>query len=227
VTDASGAPLHRAMAIAEDYEAWYHTPRGRWIGDTEFRLLRSVLNAAPGATLLDVGCGTGYFTRRFAGECGLAVLGLDPDADWLAYASTHGVGTERYCRGEAQHLPFADRCFDYAVSVTALCFVDAAREAIREVVRVTRRRFAIGLLNRRSLLYARKGRGGGTGAYRGARWHTDAEVRALLAGLPIAAPTVQTAVFLPSGNAISRAAERVLSNDLGFGAFVVAAASCL
>jgi hypothetical protein len=83
------------MAIAEDYEAWYHTPRGRWIGDTEFRLLRSVLNAAPGATLLDVGCGTGYFTRRFAGECGLAVLGLDPDADWLAYAATHGVGTER------------------------------------------------------------------------------------------------------------------------------------
>ena len=60
------------------YEAWYHAPRGAWIGDREFSLLTSLLHPQPGASLLDVGCGTGWFSRRFA-EFGLRVTGIDPD----------------------------------------------------------------------------------------------------------------------------------------------------
>ena len=48
------------------YEAWYHTARGAWIGNLEFRLLMRLLRPGPSATLLDVGSGTGYFSRRFA-----------------------------------------------------------------------------------------------------------------------------------------------------------------
>jgi 2-polyprenyl-3-methyl-5-hydroxy-6-metoxy-1,4-benzoquinol methylase len=56
---------------AAEYDAWYRTPRGEWIGETEYRLLGKLLAARPHETLIDVGCGTGYFTRRFALE-GLA-----------------------------------------------------------------------------------------------------------------------------------------------------------
>ena len=33
-------------------------------------------------TALDIGCGIGYFTRRFAGESGLCVVGLDRNVSW-------------------------------------------------------------------------------------------------------------------------------------------------
>jgi SAM-dependent methyltransferase len=194
-------------ASAERYDAWYRTPRGAWIGETEFRLLRDMLAPRRGESLLDVGCGTGYFTRRFARDAGVAATGLDPDRSWLDYARAHAAAGERYLAGVAEALPFADRSFDLSVSVTALCFVAAQREAVREMLRVTRRRFAIGLLNRGSLLYRAKA---GIGAYRGAHWHTPQEVRALFAGLPVRRLELRSAVFLPHGGVFARAAEGLL-----------------
>lgn len=211
------------MTTASDYAAWYDTPRGQWIGDTEFDLLRQLLRPEVGATLLDVGCGTGYFTHRFAAECDLTVTGVDPEDSWLDYAKAHAAGTENYVPGRAESLPFPDRSFDCSASVTALCFIADARRAIEEMLRVTRRRFVIGLLNRCSLLYWQKGRDGGTGAYRDARWHTVAEVRALFAGLPVDNLVLRTAVFVPSGGAIARAVEPLIPGRLPLGAFLVIA----
>jgi hypothetical protein len=62
-----------------------------------------------------------------------------------------------------------------------------------EILRVIRRRFGIGLLN---LLYLQKGRVGGSGAYRGAHWHTMRDIHALFDGLPAANLKVRSAVFL-------------------------------
>jgi SAM-dependent methyltransferase len=190
-------------------------------------LLLRQLRPARGETLLDVGCGTGYFTQRFADESGLHVVGLDPNAPWLEFARAHGTGTgtgsEKYCVGVAESLPFADRSFDLSVSVTALCFVDDARRALQEILRVTRKRFAIGLLNRHSLLFLRKGLGGGSGAYRGAHWHTAREIRALFAGLPAANLTLRSAVFLPEGGQFARRVESLIPDRLRLGAFIVAA----
>lgn len=205
------------------YDAWYQTPRGAWIGETEFRLLRQQLRPERGESLLDIGCGTGYFIRRFAGELGLETVGLDPNARWLDFARAHGAGTERYCIGSAESLPFFDCSFDYTVSVTALCFVDDFRQAVREMLRVTRKRFAIGLLNRHSLLYLQKGSHGGSGAYRGAHWHSASEVRAMIAGLPVADIALRSAVYLPHASGMERAAERVIPSRLLIGAFFVAA----
>lgn len=211
------------MASAADYDAWYHTPRGAWIGDVEFAALRRALAARPGERVLDVGCGTGYFTRRFAAECALRVVGVDPNRAWLDFACTNAAGDERYCAGRAEALPFPDAAFDRTVSVTALCFVADARRAVAEMVRVTRTRLTLGLLHRRSLLYLQKGRAGGTGAYGGAHWHTKREVRALFAGLPVNGLTFATAVLMPGGGSVARAAETA-SGWLPLGAFLIAAA---
>ncbi|HXF68101.1 MAG TPA: class I SAM-dependent methyltransferase, partial [Burkholderiales bacterium] len=143
---------------AEQYDAWYRTARGRWIGDTEFRLLLQALRLAPGETVLDVGCGTGYFTRRLAREARAAVAGVDPDLERLRYARAHAAGAEVYLAGRAERLPFAARSFDCAIAVTSLCFIEAQRAALAEILRIARRRVAIGLLNRTSLLYLQKGR---------------------------------------------------------------------
>lgn len=207
---------------ASTYDAWYHTLRGGWIGEVEYRLLHWLLALSSGESLLDVGCGTGYFTRRFARD-GLAVTGIDPSAEMLAFAMTHAVANERYLFGDARALPFGDRSFDLCISVTALCFIQEQSLALREILHVTRRRFAIGLLNRASLLYFQKGRKGGQGAYRGAHWHTVAEARRLFAPLPVAGLALRTAVFLPSGTKLGRFCERCLPAQLPWGAFLVAA----
>lgn len=205
-----------------DYDDWYRTPRGSWIAETEYRLLHNLLAPAPGESLLDVGCGTGYFTRRFVESAG-AVTGVDASPAMLRVAQAQAGADGRYLTGDARALPFPDRSFDLCISVTALCFIHEQRQALAEILRVTRRRFAIGLLNRHSLLYLQKGRGGGRGAYCGAHWHTAAEVRALFAGLPVTGVTLRTAILLPTGGRLARLGERWLGGRIPGGAFLVAA----
>jgi SAM-dependent methyltransferase len=208
------------QSSAEHYDAWYRTPRGAWIGETEFRLLAAMLRPRADESLLDIGCGTGYFTRRFAREQGLVATGLDPNEAWLDFARAHAVAGETYLGGAAEALPFPDRSFDLTLSVTALCFVPDERRALEEMLRVTRRRFAIGLLNRESLLYGEKA---GRGAYQGAHWHTHTEIRALFDGLAVNGLELRSAVFLPSARALARALERLLPTQWLRGAMIAVA----
>lgn len=46
--------------LLEQYHAWNQTARGAWIGRLEFETLRELIQEHV-TTLLDVGCGTGYF----------------------------------------------------------------------------------------------------------------------------------------------------------------------
>lgn len=204
-----------------DYDAWYDTPRGRWIGETEYALAVRLLGARPGDSLLDVGCGTGWFSRRAATD-GLVVTGLDPNPAWLEFARSHSDPALEWAEGDARALPFADASFDHVLSITALCFIDDERQAVAECVRVARRRFAIGWLNRASLLYRQKGQGGGSGAYGGARWRTAAEVRALFADLPVRHLRLRSAVFLPSASRAARCVERILPDALPWGGLLLA-----
>lgn len=203
-----------------DYDAWYDTPRGRWIGETEFALLKSMLRPESNRSLIDVGCGTGYFTRLFARELGGTVVGLDPDEEALRFARAHAVAGESYVFGRAEALPFEDDAFDFSISVAALCFAQEDRLAVREMLRVTRRRFALGLLNRNSLLWRRKGRNGGTGAYAGARWHTAAQARLLLEGLPVKEVQLRSAILLPGGGWLARVVEHLWPRRALAGAFL-------
>lgn len=202
------------------YDAWYDTPRGRWIGEAEYRLASRLLAAPPEARLLDVGCGTGWFTRRLAQD-GLRVTGLDANPESLAYARARSGSGIAWVGGDAQQLPFKDASFDHVLSIAALCFVEDERKAVAETVRVAGRSFVIGWLNRNSLLYREKGRQGGRGAYRGARWHTGDEILDLFSGLPVRNLTMRSAVFVPSGTRWAMRLEQVLPNALGWGGLLV------
>jgi len=225
---AAGAAAH----ITDDaglYDAWYASDRGRWIGETETELLRRMLDMRPEESVLDVGCGTGYFTRQLASAHSGPVVGVDLDAERIVFARWHACCGETYGEGSALDLPFATNSMDVVVSITALCFTDNERMAAAEMVRVARRRVAVGLLGRRSLLYLQKGRAGGTGAYGGARWHTARAAREVLGGLGprVANVTLRSAIFLPSGSAVARAAECVLPSRLPLGAFLLVTADVL
>lgn len=209
---------------AANYEAWYATPRGRWVAETEFALLHKLLDLPPGASLLDIGCGTGQFTRRFA-QAGYRMTGIDPDPERIAYAQAHAYGMEAYLTGDGRRLAFADKQFDAAVAVTSLCFVEDQLAFAKEMARVARQRIVLGLLNRHSLLYRQKGRGGSQGGYRGAHWHSLAEARGLLDEANVSEVRCGSAVFLPDGGGLARTVERVLPARLPFGTFLAIAAS--
>lgn len=85
---------------------------------------------------------------------------------------------------------------------------------------MSRRRFALGLLNRNSLLWLQKGRGDGSGAYRGAHWHTTGEVAAVMESLPVTDVRYSFGVFLPGGRAVARMVERALPAVLPLGSFM-------
>lgn len=203
-----------------DYDAWYDTPRGRWIGDREFALLAGLLDARPGETLLDVGCGTGYFSRRFSREAGLMVTGIDIAPDMLDLARRKAPEIA-LARADATCLPFADRAFDQVVAVTSLCFIADEGRALSEMTRVARRRIVLGLLNRYSLLHWHKGNDE-RGAYAGARWHSTAEARAMLAGTGLCEVRVASAIFDPTGGDVAQALEKRVSSSLPFGGFLAA-----
>lgn len=213
---APGGPVTPA-----DYDAWYDSARGRWIGDTEYRLLHALLAPRPGARLLDVGCGTGWFTRQFVRLPGVEVVGVDNNAEWLAYARTRD-GDASYLPADARALPFATASFDYVVSVTALGFIPDWHQALAEMVRVARKRIVVGVLNRHSLLWRAKGRDGGSGAYRGACWQTPHELRQALVACSLRQVGIRSAVFLPDGSGMARLIERCLPNVLPCGGFLAA-----
>lgn len=204
-----------------EYDRWYKTPRGRWIGGREARLIQGGLAPRPGESLLDVGCGTGYFTRALARRMQGPVVGVDVDEAWLEYALAHDDERASYAIADARALPYPDASFDMVMSIAALCFVDDEAAAIAEIVRVSRRRFAVGLLNRHSLLWLQEGRDGGHGGYRGARWHSTRQARGLFDGLPVRDLHVRTAIHLPTGGRIARVVERLLPSRLPTGAFIL------
>jgi SAM-dependent methyltransferase len=204
---------------AAAYDAWYASARGRWIGDVETRLLLDLLTCQRGDLVLDVGCGTGYFSRRLA-QTGFRVTGIDTDGGAIDFAMRKN-GPIRYLRADARRLPFKDHSFDCAVAVTSLCFIEPASAALREMWRVARRSVVLGLLNRNSLLWLEKRH---APSYRGARWDTSRVARSWARQLqPCPAVTVRSAVFGTGGGAVARGLENVVPNRLPFGGFLALA----
>ncbi|HEV7461894.1 MAG TPA: methyltransferase domain-containing protein [Solirubrobacteraceae bacterium] len=114
------------------YERWWRPALGRvakgLLGPgmaDEHRIARLLLGLTPGDGVLDVACGPGNFTRRFAhlvGQTGLAV-GIDASPTMLERAvrdSPDPFGNLLYVRGNAVELPFRDRSFDAVCCFAAL-----------------------------------------------------------------------------------------------------------
>ncbi|MGH9202619.1 MAG: class I SAM-dependent methyltransferase [Vicinamibacterales bacterium] len=88
-----------------------------------------------GRSVLDVGCGTGWFSAR-AAERGARVTSLDIGTRLLAH--TRARCTTRPVAGDACALPFAGAAFDLVISSECIEHTLDPHAAVREIHRVTR-----------------------------------------------------------------------------------------
>jgi SAM-dependent methyltransferase len=107
--------------------------------DPDGHVLAAMRRLAPwnGRTVLDLGCGTGFWLPGYAGEAA-RVIGVEPDPVLRARAADRASGLPHVevLPGSAEHLPLADRSVDVAHARFAY-FLDPGGDAgLAEVMRV-------------------------------------------------------------------------------------------
>ncbi len=98
--------------------------------------------AEPGDEVLDIGCGTGYFSRRTARVVlpGGRVVGIDPSEPVIDYARRVSPPHCSFRLASAEDLPLADASFDLVISSLAVHHIPPGQRplALREAFRVLR-----------------------------------------------------------------------------------------
>lgn len=224
IGSASSAPGWDA--VASDYDKWFDDEPGRTALRLESSLLLAILGFQAGESVLDVGCGTGRFLSVLL-EMGADAKGIDGSPGMLEVAKERGL-RDRAVLGDAKRLPFSDKAFDYAVFFTSLEFIDDPIKALAEAARVTRKRVAIGFLNRRSItgiVYRRAARSRAS-IYSRARFFSGRDIEGLAESAGVGdLAGVRYGLFLPvSFLRASTPIERLLlGSEIPIGGFGAAA----
>lgn len=119
--------------------AAYERLMGRWSQKVGHSFL-DWLDATPGQSWLDVGCGNGAFTEVIQARSACATLtGIDAAEGQIAFArQRYGTAHADFHIGDAQNLPFADNAFDVSVMALVIAFIPDPAKAVAEMARVTR-----------------------------------------------------------------------------------------
>jgi ubiquinone/menaquinone biosynthesis C-methylase UbiE len=102
-------------------------------------VLSAMRGLAPwaGRTLVDVGCGTGFWLPVYAASAG-RVVGVEPDQSLLPAAQTAAGAWPNVdvLAGSAEHLPLPDRCADVIHARFAYFFPPGTDAGLAEALRV-------------------------------------------------------------------------------------------
>ena len=106
--------------------------------DPDEVLLGAMREVAPwaGRTLVDLGCGSGYWLPGYAGEAA-EVIGVEPDPSLVPLAAARPGGA-RVVQGSAEHLPLPDASVDVVHARFAYFFPPGCDAGLAEVRRVLR-----------------------------------------------------------------------------------------
>lgn len=124
----------RFLAAHGAGEIWnWESPAGKLRWARRVKMLSRHLR--PGMTVLELGCGTGYFTRELA-RSGADVVAIDVSPELLEIAKTnHSAPNVRYEIQNAYASSYPDAVFDSVVGSSVLHHLEI-QEALREIYRV-------------------------------------------------------------------------------------------
>jgi SAM-dependent methyltransferase len=135
--------------IADSYDNWYAGRQGAMYDRLEKKaIIRYLPSHAKGEKLLEVGCGTGYWSQFFS-VYGFEVTGVDVSERMIDIAKSKNISDASFQVADGHCLPFANGMFDITAAVTTLEFVRDAEVVLREMMRCTRKsgRILLGVLN--------------------------------------------------------------------------------
>ncbi len=125
-------------SISNRYDDWYKTPLGEFVDQLEYKLLCKHCGNLMGKRILDVGCGTGMYSIRFA-NMGAHVTAIDPSNKMLSIAkekTKHFVVPIHFIESAAEDLPFQNNSFDVVFACSSLEFVEDLGQTMEELHRV-------------------------------------------------------------------------------------------
>ncbi|MFQ6021048.1 MAG: class I SAM-dependent methyltransferase [Candidatus Aenigmatarchaeota archaeon] len=104
-------------------------------------ILYEFLELKDGMKILDIGCGTGFFTRMMASKIKGEIIGIDIDDEVLEVARklTKKQSLDvKYLKQNIYDLKFEDNYFDLVTSHMTLCNLREIEKALKEMKRVTK-----------------------------------------------------------------------------------------
>ena len=135
--------------IATDYVSQHQTTcrrMDRYVKNLLKRLLKAF---SPAHSILEVGCGTGHFSRWFAGQ-GLRAIGLD--FSWPMLAQARHSKSLSLLQGDALRLPFKSASFDLLALIATLEFIPNPDQVLHEAIRIARQGLILLVVNAQSRL---------------------------------------------------------------------------
>ena len=126
----------RFLAGHDAGEIWnWEGPAGRLRWARRVKMLSGHLR--PGMTVLELGCGTGYFTRELA-RSGAEIIAIDVSPELLNIARSNcSAPNVRYEIQNAYDLSYNDSVFDSVIGSSVLHHLEI-EDAVREIYRVLR-----------------------------------------------------------------------------------------
>lgn len=118
--------------------------RGKLDHESEYTILKSLLDGEQHGPLLDLGCGAGMVLRRLSRDFrGITLIGMDVSRPMLeeamAQVREHAEAAD-FVRAQAPELPFTDASLGAIVAVGFIHFVDDLDALLSEVARVLKPR---------------------------------------------------------------------------------------
>ena len=125
---------HRLVGnAAENFDRFVRIFMGSFVGPILQRA-----NLEEGKSVLDIGCGTGFFTREARKQVGPTgtTTGLDPDRTMLEVARALSANDDlpiEWCEAFVGDMPFDDLKFDAVISTQTIMFFPDLDKGIKEI----------------------------------------------------------------------------------------------
>jgi SAM-dependent methyltransferase len=141
-----------ALLTSAEYEKVYREhPRVHDDTDNSAACIARILADIDGASVCDIGCGTGQLLRLICKAHG-AKIELFVGVDFIIPEHFRGEGFE-FVEAQIEKLPFPERVFDTVVCTHVLEHILDYRAAISELRRITRKRLLIVVPREREGIY--------------------------------------------------------------------------
>jgi ubiquinone/menaquinone biosynthesis C-methylase UbiE len=118
-----------AGSAYEGLASFYDRRRPSYPAEAVRAVASLATGAAPSGRVVDVGCGTGIFTRLLAAElpASFPVTGVEPGADMRAMAASRAAGGTQFVFGRAEALPVDTQDAILVTAATAAHWFDRPR----------------------------------------------------------------------------------------------------